>query len=339
MFLAAMALASALSASALPPAVRATGNLEEFVLGDDYPSEALRNEEEGTVGFRLSVGPDGRVTDCAVTSTSHSASLDEITCEIMRERARLQPARGTDGYAVEDVMDAQLAWRIDSDDVVSGRTAATSDATWLSAKPAHRARSVEPLSGYISAWDAPIGQWNARTRGVTEFHLYIDPAGKVRGCEVTTSSGSPPLDRVTCQMMLDRARFVPARDAEGSAVADEHWGHVHWGGATHFDTRVAASTNPPSGPPASLASYISNDDYPAEALRNHEEGIVGFRLHIGPDGLPHGCVITSSSGFPSLDSKTCELLVSRARYTPARNNLGQPTDDYDEGRMTWRITD
>src|SRR3546814_3854253 len=52
----------------------------------DYPSSALRNEEEGTTGFRVTVGTNGRVTDCSVTSSSGSSTLDEATCRLITRR-------------------------------------------------------------------------------------------------------------------------------------------------------------------------------------------------------------------------------------------------------------
>lgn len=103
---------------------------------------------------------------------------------------------------------------------------------------------------------------------------------------------------------------------------------------------------PPPPPPrtvepararANLASYVSNDDYPAAALRNEEQGTTGFRLTVGPDGRVTNCVVTSSSGSSSLDAATCRLMRSRARFTPARNNLGESTSDTVNSRITWRI--
>src|SRR5262245_44866486 len=45
---------------------RARANLGSYVSDDDYPAAALRAEQEGRTGFRLTVGPDGRVTNCVV---------------------------------------------------------------------------------------------------------------------------------------------------------------------------------------------------------------------------------------------------------------------------------
>lgn len=74
--------------------------LNTYFTTDDYPREALRRREQGTVTFSILVGPDGRVADCTVTGSSGSASLDAATCRILRERARYRPARDPQGNAV-----------------------------------------------------------------------------------------------------------------------------------------------------------------------------------------------------------------------------------------------
>lgn len=88
---------------------------------------------------------------------------------------------------------------------------------------------------------------------------------------------------------------------------------------------------------ANLASYVSNDDYPIEALRNEEQGAVGFRLDVGADGSVTACTVTSSSGSAALDSRTCEIMMARARFTPARDARGRPTPDQVSARINWRI--
>ena len=88
---------------------------------------------------------------------------------------------------------------------------------------------------------------------------------------------------------------------------------------------------------ANLPSLISEEDYPASAIRAREEGMVGFRLIVGPNGRVTNCVITASSKSAALDSTTCRLLTSRARFTPARNSSGEPTSDSVSGRIFWRL--
>lgn len=90
---------------------------------------------------------------------------------------------------------------------------------------------------------------------------------------------------------------------------------------------------------ADLGSLIKDGDYPAEALRNNEQGTVGFRLQVGADGRVTNCAITASSGSASLDAATCRLLTGRAQFTPARNMRDEPVADSVSARIVWRIAE
>ncbi len=96
-------------------------------------------------------------------------------------------------------------------------------------------------------------------------------------------------------------------------------------------------TAAPVRPRAPLASYFSPDDYPAEALRNGEQGIVSYRLHVGPMGRVTRCVVTGSSGSAVLDAAACRILAERARFAPARDRRGRPTADIFSGRIRWEL--
>ena len=79
---------------------------------DDYPAVALRGEEQGRVLYRLTIGPDGRVSDCAIRASSGSAALDAATCRILTRRTRFIPARDPAGIPVPDTRDGQIDWVI-----------------------------------------------------------------------------------------------------------------------------------------------------------------------------------------------------------------------------------
>jgi protein TonB len=96
-------------AKKLEPA-RAKANLASYVSDSDYPAAAVRAEEQGTAGFRLSVGPDGRVTDCTIIGSSGSSALDSATCRIMEKRARFTPARDSDGRVASDSVASAIRW-------------------------------------------------------------------------------------------------------------------------------------------------------------------------------------------------------------------------------------
>ena len=96
-----------------PRTQSARANLVSLFNSDDYPLEALRNEEQGTVTVRLQVGATGRVSSCTVTASSGSNSLDRTTCEILQRRARFAPATDSSGTPVPDVYTQRITWRLE----------------------------------------------------------------------------------------------------------------------------------------------------------------------------------------------------------------------------------
>jgi TonB family protein len=100
-------LAAPVAAQTSPVPVSA---LHSYMTADDYPIEAIRNGEQGTVAFRLQVGADGAVSACSITQSSGSATLDATSCRIMTERARFTPARNAQGDPVAGTFDSRIRW-------------------------------------------------------------------------------------------------------------------------------------------------------------------------------------------------------------------------------------
>jgi len=91
-------------------AAKAKGSLLSLIGDDDYPQAAIRNEEQGTTAVRLAIGTDGRVSDCSITQSSGSASLDNATCSVFRRRARFTPARDQAGNPIGDSYSQRVKW-------------------------------------------------------------------------------------------------------------------------------------------------------------------------------------------------------------------------------------
>jgi protein TonB len=96
-------------------AARARGNLVALFSTDDYPQSAIRNEEQGTTAVRLTIGGDGRVSDCNITSSSGSSALDNATCSILRRRARFTPAKDQAGNPISDTYSQRIRWELPSE--------------------------------------------------------------------------------------------------------------------------------------------------------------------------------------------------------------------------------
>ncbi|MDP9162983.1 MAG: energy transducer TonB [Pseudomonadota bacterium] len=93
-------------------AAKARGSLVGLFSNDDYPSSALSANEHGTTAVRLTIGTDGRVSACDVTSSSGSSALDSATCNILRRRARFTPAMDTNGQPTTDTYSQRITWQI-----------------------------------------------------------------------------------------------------------------------------------------------------------------------------------------------------------------------------------
>ena len=87
-------------------------NLSRWATTNDYPSRALSQEREGTTSFRVTVGLDGKVTDCKVTVSSGHGDLDAATCNNVKRRARFDPALDSAGNPTSGFYANRVTWRI-----------------------------------------------------------------------------------------------------------------------------------------------------------------------------------------------------------------------------------
>ena len=93
----------------------------------------------------------------------------------------------------------------------------------------------------------------------------------------------------------------------------------------------------PKSAVGNLQGLIRTPDYPQSAIEREEQGTVRVSLQISPSGRVSSCNVTSSSGSRTLDSTTCRILQSRAKFTPAMDSNGNPTTGTPTQRITWRL--
>lgn len=153
--------------------------------------------------------------------------------------------------------------------------------------------------------------------GTVAFRLLIDKAGAVSDCAIMRSSGFAALDVQTCILLRQRAMFTPASDASGNLIEGSYSNRLRW--ILPRERRTPPAELRPVGNPG---SWATDRDYPRGARRSNQEGDVGFALRIGPDGRPVACTVMSSSTFPELDDRACELMMARARFRLAEKSPG-----------------
>jgi protein TonB len=95
-----------------PKGAAPKGNPGNWATSNDYPSRALREEREGSTGFRVTVGTDGKVAECSVTRSSGSPDLDQATCDNIRRRARFTPATDGEGNPTTGSYSSTIRWVI-----------------------------------------------------------------------------------------------------------------------------------------------------------------------------------------------------------------------------------
>jgi hypothetical protein len=143
------------------------------------------------------------------------------------------------------------------------------------------------------------------------------------------------LGRLTGPQKLDVSPSLPNVGAAIEALeACENDLLASWG----FDadrSRSLAIRPRPAGDPG---KWVTRGDYPFHDAVNNNEGMTTFLLTIGADGAPTGCRIIDSSGFPSLDAKTCELLMARAAFLPAEDSEGRSVQSFYINRFWWQAS-
>lgn len=81
---------------------------------------------------------------------------------------------------------------------------------------------------YVTASDYPSQASFEGRDGSTAVSLLIDEAGAVKDCLVEKASGVATLDAQTCIIIRERAKFNPAKDAEGTPIRSRITYRFRW---------------------------------------------------------------------------------------------------------------
>ena len=84
------------------------------------------------------------------------------------------------------------------------------------------------IAGEITPRDYPRRLRDRGIGGVVGIQFRVEPTGLVSRCSVTSSSGVPELDALTCRLIVQRFRYRPGTDRYGRPVADNIEGEHEW---------------------------------------------------------------------------------------------------------------
>jgi protein TonB len=98
----------------------------------------------------------------------------------------------------------------------------------LTTGPSYPRRARADFNTYFSVDDYPLRERRLGAEAQVGFALVVGPDGRVSRCTITASSGSRRLDRATCQILEQRARYSPAHDVMGVAISGQDSGVISW---------------------------------------------------------------------------------------------------------------
>lgn len=152
----------------------------------------------------------------------------------------------------------------------------------------------------------------------------------VAASDLTISSGVAAIDIFEGTRLKPFATIPPPSDADFlryRCVA----------ALTRTDRGSGKPAATPARPRGKVANFVTNDDYPAAALRAGEQGVSMLRVIVSAKGQVTACNTYRSSGSDTLDNTACSLMARRARYTPALDADGQPTEDEFLMPFDWKL--
>lgn len=98
---------------------------------------------------------------------------------------------------------------------------------WIVPTPETGARIVN-MGEVFNEGNYPFWADRLGREGRLRFRVAVDAAGRALGCEVIEPSGVPDLDQPTCDLVMNHARFAPARDRRGRAIPGIFSRQVVW---------------------------------------------------------------------------------------------------------------
>ena len=180
----------------------------------NYPSAALREELQGTVGVRVQVNPEGSVETCEVTSSSEHTILDEAACSGMVNFAQFHPALDSEGDPTVGTYTTRITYSL-------GPT------TTISRKEVSRILTI-PEAKDLNVWAERIREGfpseylQQNKPSIAVLSLSVDQNGKASSCDVFLSKGSNEFLAEVCTRLLNHAQFQEQTDSGSPSVRNRN---------------------------------------------------------------------------------------------------------------------
>lgn len=187
------------------------------------------------------------------------------------------------------------------------------------AAPVAAQQRANEISTWITNDDIPASA--QRKSASVRVEYTVSPSGMVTDCKVAFVTGHRPFGKLTCSLIQQRARYVPAFSKKGEPVAARDILGVSW--APMPEGVSAADTDFGSAIPLSNPGlWVLDTDIPRKMVQSRPFD-VAVTFAIGVDGRVRGCEASVPSESPEAGALICSLLRSRARFKPPVGRYGQ----------------
>ena len=203
---------------------------------------------------------------------------------------------------------------------------------WLAFATQISASVAENANVWFNPQDVPeyllrqgSGLWQVPIR------ITVNPDGRMQKCEIERTSGIADLDRLTCRIVLMRAKFKPA-SIDGTASFGVYRASIQWAVAdVPWDT-----------------SKISNPDVDVTVERLPDRvtspALVKVMFAVDASGNKSSCTADEAREFvratnhPALVSIACDQIVDKYQATPALDQAGKPISSIQNGLVRFSTT-
>lgn len=88
-------------------------------------------------------------------------------------------------------------------------------------------------------------------------------------------------------------------------------------------------------PKSNPGSWVTAQDFPYAMIHQGKSGIVQFRLDVDSNGKPQKCAVQAAFTDPTFEKATCDSLLKRARFEPAKDASGVNVPAYWINSVKW----
>lgn len=194
----------------------------------------------------------------------------------------------------------------------------------IAAAPLAAQQRETPISSWITNADIPPEMPATGKPIPVHVALTISPTGRVSDCRIVYTTGDRSLSKLTCALLEQRARYVPAFSTAGEPIKAKDELSISWDLAQE---RVEVGKQDYGGAiPANNPSYWVTDlDTTRLSLKSEVD--VEMSFSIARDGSVSTCSVRQPSSNPAADALSCALLKARAKFhvPVGRDGLPMPT--------------